>query len=50
MEGLTTAITSVLDLSGTVLSTILANPVLALFFAVGMVGMIIGVVSQLKHV
>lgn len=50
MTALTSAISTVLELAGTVLNTILANPVLALFFALGIVGLIIGVVSKLKHV
>lgn len=50
MEGLTTAVTALMDLAGTFITTILANPVLALFFAAGLVGTVIGIVSQLKHV
>ncbi len=50
MEAITTALTSVLGFAGTVLDTILANPTLALFFALGLTGSIIGVVHQLKNV
>ena len=50
MEALTTGITTLLGLAGTVLDTMLANPVLTLFFAVGITGSIIGVVKKLKHV
>ena len=50
MEAITTAITTLLGLAGTVLETILANQVLALFFAIGILGAIIGVVRKLKRV
>jgi len=50
MEAITGALTSVLGFAGTVLDTILANPTLALFFALGLTGSIIGVVHQLKNV
>ena len=50
MEGLTGAITSLLDLAGTFITTILANPVLALFFAAGVVGIVIGIVKKLTRV
>lgn len=50
MEGLTGAITSLLDLAGTFITTILANPVLALFFAAGVVSIVIGIVKKLKRV
>lgn len=49
MENITTNVGHVLDLSGTVLTHILGDPVLAFFFCCGIVGTIIGVVSQLKH-
>ena len=38
-----------LELAGTFITTILANPVLALFFAAGLVGTVIGVVKKLKR-
>ena len=50
MEGLTAAVTQMLELAGTFITTILANPVLALFFAAGLVGTVIGVVKKLKRV
>ena len=50
MESLTTAITALLGLAGTVLETILGNSVLALFFAIGILGAVIGVVRKLKRV
>ena len=50
METLTSAITTLLGLAGTVLDTILANSVLALFFAIGITGSIISVVRKLKRV
>ena len=46
---ITESMTLLLDLAGTVLDLILAHPVLALFFCAGLVTVIIGVVSQLKH-
>lgn len=50
MEALTTAMTQVLTFAGSVITTILSNPVLAVFFAMSLVGAVIGIVSQLKHV
>lgn len=49
METITTNVGNVLDLAGTVLTHILGDPTLAFFFCCGIVGTIIGVVSQLKH-
>lgn len=50
METISTSMTQVLTLAGTVLDTVLANPVLALFFCCGIVGTVIGVVHKLKRV
>lgn len=50
METISTSMTNVLTLAGTVLDTILAEPVLALFFCCGIVGTVIGVVRKLKRV
>ena len=50
MDTITTNVANVLTLAGTVLDTILAQPVLAFFFCCGIVGTIIGVVRKLKHV
>lgn len=50
MENLTGAITALLGLAETFITTILANPVLALFFAGGVVGIVIGIVKKLKRV
>lgn len=50
MENLTTAITTLLELAGTFITDILANPVLALFFAIGIAGGVIGLVRKLKRV
>lgn len=50
METITTNVGNVLTLAGTVLDTILAEPVLAFFFCASIVGTIVGVVRSLKHV
>ena len=50
IETLTTSMTNMLTMAGTVINTILANPVLAFFFCAGVAGVIIGVVKKLKHV
>lgn len=50
METLTTSMSTMLEMAGTVITTILANPVLAFFFCAGVLGIIIGVVKKLKHV
>ena len=50
METLTGNMTTMLEMAGTVITTILANPVLAFFFCAGVLGMVVGVVKKLKHV
>lgn len=50
MEGLNTAVESLMTLAGTMLTTITANPVLCIFFASGLVGIVIGIVRKIKHV
>jgi hypothetical protein len=50
METLTSNMTTMLEMAGTVITTILANPVLAFFFCAGVLGMVVGVVKKLKHV
>ena len=50
METLTSNMTTMLEMAGTVITTILANPVLAFFFCAGVVGIVIGVVKKLKHI
>lgn len=49
METLTTTMTTLLSMAGTVITTILANEVLAFFFGAGVLGIVIGVVRKLKH-
>lgn len=49
IEVLTTSMSSMLSMAGTVIETILANPVLAFFFSAGVIGIVIGVVRKLKH-
>lgn len=50
MENLNTAIGQILEMVGTVLTTVLGNPVLALLFAFGIVGAVIGVLKRLKKI
>ena len=50
MENLNTAIGQILNMVGTILTTVLGNPVLALLFAFGIVGAVIGVLKRLKNI
>ena len=50
METITTNMSTMLEMAGTVITTILANPVLAFFFCAGVLGTVVGVVRKLKHV
>lgn len=50
MEALTTLITSVLDMAGDIIDAIVANPVLGIPLAAGILGSVIGVVRRLRHV
>jgi len=50
METLTTNMSTMLTMAGTVITTILENPVLAFFFCAGVLGIVVGVVKKLKHV
>ena len=47
MENLTAAITSMMTMVGDMLTAILANPVLALIFAGGVIGIVLGVFRKL---
>ena len=49
MDGLTSAITTLTTLAGDLLNTALSNPVLALCFAGGIIGVIAGVVHTVKR-
>ena len=49
-EGMTTAITNIMNVVGTVVNTISQNPVLMTFFSAGLVGVAIGLVSRLKRI
>lgn len=46
---MTTAVTSLMDVVSTVLTTITGNATLMVFFCAGVVGIAIGVVRKLKH-
>ena len=48
-NGMTTAVTSLMDVVGSVLTTITGNSTLMVFFCAGVVGIAIGVVRKLKH-
>lgn len=48
-NGMTTAVTSLMDVVSSVLTTITGNPTLMVFFCAGVVGIAIGVVKKLKH-
>ena len=50
MDAIITAVGSVLELSGTILTTITSNPILTFCFASGFVGIGISVVKRLKRV
>lgn len=45
---MTTAVTSLMDVVSTVLTTITGNPTLMVFFSASVVGIAIGVVRKLK--
>lgn len=49
MEPIITAVGEVLELSGTILTTITGNPILTFIFATGFVGIGVGVVRMLKR-
>lgn len=46
----TTAVDNVMAVIPTVINTVTSNPVLATFFAVGILGIAIGAVSRLKRI
>lgn len=46
---MTTAVTSLMDVVSTVLTTITGNATLMVYFCAGVVGIAIGVVRKLKH-
>lgn len=49
MENLTSAISSLTSMAGDLLNTALGNPVLALCFAGGIIGIIAGVIHTVKN-
>lgn len=46
---ITEAVTSIMGVVSTVISTVTNNPILLVFFASGVVGIAIGIVRGLKH-
>ena len=50
MDAIITAVGDVLELSGTILTTITSNPILTFCFAAGFVGIGISIVKRLKRV
>lgn len=48
VTGMTDAISSIMEVATTVLTTITGNPALAVFFFAGVIGIAIGVVKKLK--
>ena len=49
MEAITTGITNLMDIVGSMLTEVTSQPVLCVFFVAGLVGTAIGVLSKLKH-
>lgn len=47
--GITEAVTSIMGVVSTVITTVTNNPILLVFFASGVVGIAIGIVRGLKH-
>lgn len=45
---MSTAVSTIMDLVPTVISAIMANEVLAVFFCAGVIGVVIGIVKRLK--
>lgn len=50
MESISTAMTFWIGAAGDVITAILANPVLTALFAVGFIGIAVGLVKKLKRV
>ena len=50
MENLTNAMSTLMTMAGTMLDTVLANPVLAICFGAGFVGIITGVIHKVKNI
>lgn len=48
-EGMTSAVSSIMQIVSTVVSTIAGNPILMIFFCAGLVGIAIGIVRRLKR-
>lgn len=46
---LTDAVTSIMGVVGTVITTVQNNPILLVYFGAGVVGIAIGIVHRLKH-
>ena len=50
MEAISTAITNIFSVVGTVATEVMATPVTAMFFVAGLVGMGCGILGRLKRV
>lgn len=50
MENMTTAIGNVFTVVGNVANQVMANPVTAMFFVAGLIGLGCGILGRLKHV
>ena len=50
MENLTSAIGNVFTVVGNVATQVMANPVTAMFFVAGLIGLGCGILGRLKHV
>lgn len=46
---ITEAVSSIMGVVSTVITTVTGNPILLVFFASGVVGIAIGIVHRLKH-
>lgn len=50
MDNMTTAIGNVFTIVGTVANAVMSNPVTAMFFVAGVIGLGCGILGRLKHV
>ncbi len=50
MENLTSAISNVFTVVGNVATEVMSNPVTAMFFVAGLIGLGCGILGRLKHV
>lgn len=50
MAGITTAVGNVFEVVGNVVTEVMAQPALAMFFVAGLIGIGAGILSRLKHI